>query len=264
MNRMNRMNKSKSSQDFSEYQLLLDHPAPDMIKSKSATRLNEGTFETEYRTIPKTPSSKSNKAKLNQRGAKQRVAKGSKVKGRKTIEFEGDGPLGIYFIDNENGARVRSISEDTVASEYIELEEEMIVTKIEKYDCKYMSYSDIMGIIGVRWRKYSRVNIEFEYEVTDEVTDKVTDEVTTCSVYIFLERNNCSEFYDDFVDLGVRDREDFKYIEYQDLVNMKMPTVQRRSLHMTLKFDKKVMTKSPSLVFSDIDDPFQGLENDDV
>ena len=67
------------------------------------------------------------------------------------IEFEGDGPLGIRFIKKDDEAVVGSIISNTVASEYY-VEENMKVVGIEQYDCKFISYKDIMDLISSRWK----------------------------------------------------------------------------------------------------------------
>lgn len=241
MRRIRRMSiqKSKSSQDLSGVTL---SRGSGMVLSKSESHLNK----------------------------RVEMCRGSTplLKSDIVIEFEGDGPLGILFINNDNKAQVKSISENTVASEFIELRAKMIISNIEGYDCEHMSYKDIMNIICSRWKTLSNVSIGFDVSKVQ----KSTELNKLCPIYLLLEQNECEDFYDSFVDLGVKVEKDLEFIEYQDLVNMKIPTQKRRTLNKVLKLNKVNLNKSPSLVFSELDDinesstinPWEGLIVDDV
>jgi len=176
------------------------------------------------------------------------------------IDFEGDGPLGILFVNKGDKVLVSGISEDTVASEYIELEKNMIVTRIGDYNCEFFPYKDILDLIILRWRKFSKISIEFK------IPSKIVEPILInegCPIYNFLETHNCSLYYNCFIQLGVKTLEDLPFVEYQDLINMKMPSKPRRSIYEYIQFNKGI-PKNTSQVFPNPDDDFSHLITDDV
>jgi len=183
------------------------------------------------------------------------------IPNRHRINFEGDGPLGILFKQRDTSAIVSGIVDGTVASEYIELEENMIVTQIGDYDCEFLSYKDVLDLIVLRWKKFSRISIEFKIPENIVEPIKLNKE---CPIYQLLERLKCDEFYNCFVELGVKTLEDLEFVEYQDLINMKLPTKPRRRIYESVQFNKKINPKNHSHIFSDPGDPFYGLITDDV
>ena len=181
------------------------------------------------------------------------------------ITFEGDGPLGIRFIEVDNEALIHDITDGTVAAEEIDLKIGFKVITIEEYNCKYLSYRDILDLVFLRWEKYSKVKIRFEKIVEPLELNK------ECPVYQLLETLNCEEYYDCFLELGAKTLEDMEFVEYQDLVNMKMPTIQRRNFNKVIKLNHVVsgsLPKPPSMIFqepSEPDEPDYGdLITDDV
>ena len=156
------------------------------------------------------------------------------------IEFEGDGPLGIKFIKKNDKPVVSSIVPNTVASEYIDLEENMKIVGIEIYDCKFISYRDIMNLISSRWTIHSKIKIIFEKMPEDLCLDD------SCPVFNFLRENKCEQYYPKFKNLGANSISDFDYIEYSDLKDMSIPEDLCKILFENIK--KK------SQVFSDADD----------
>lgn len=170
-------------------------------------------------------------------------------KGTITIEFEGDGPLGIYFTNNDNNAIVNKIKAMTVADEYYNLEVGYILYKINDIDCSNFRYKEILDLIGLTWKKSNKICIEF---IKPEIKLEIDE---SCPIYIFLQENNCEEYYKQFIDLGAKCLEDLEYVEYQDLINMNMKLENRRILHKFLKFNHKPkLSKIPSSVFTDIDE----------
>ena len=166
-----------------------------------------------------------------------------------TIDFEGDGPLGIYFINDDNNAVVNGIKMMTVADEYYNLEVGYIIYKINDIDCSNFRYKETLDLIGLTWNKFNKICIEF---IKPELKIGIDE---NCPVYIFLKENKSEEYYQEFVDLGAVCLEDLEYIEYQDLINMNMKLENRRILHKVLKLnEKQKFQKTPSLVFTDIDD----------
>ena len=182
------------------------------------------------------------------------------------IIFEGDGPLGILFAEQDNEAIVSGINSGTVAAEEIDLTIGFKLIKIEEYTCDYISYKDIMDLVLLRWNKYSKLKLRFEKTV------EPLNLTTNRPVYQLLETVNCEDYYDCFVELGVKTLEDMNYIEYQDLINMKMPSIQRRNFNKVINLDHKETThlpKPPSMVFQEPCGPhdeydFGDLITDDV
>jgi hypothetical protein len=164
------------------------------------------------------------------------------------IIFEGDGPLGILFAEQDNGAIVSGINSGTVAAVEIDLTIGLKIIKIEEYTCDYISYKDIMDLVLLRWNKYSKLKLRFEKIV------EPLNLTTNCPVYQLLETVNCEDYYDCFLEIGVKTLEDMNYIEYQDLINMKMPSIQRRIFNKVINLDHKETThlpKPPSMVFQE-------------
>lgn len=166
-----------------------------------------------------------------------------------TIEFEGDGPLGIVWVDNENDAYVEKIKLGTVASEEINLKVGLRLIQIGDYNCAHISYSDIMNLIRLKWQKFRQIKLTFSTDSlytsssgTDDDSDNDSDEIaenTNCPIYAFLEKHSAESFYDDFKELGARKYDDLEYIEYQDLINMKMGTKSRESMSKELNLQMK-------------------------
>ena len=177
------------------------------------------------------------------------------------IIFEGDGPLGILFIERDNEAFVCGINSGTVAAEEIDLTIGLKIIKVEEYNCDYISYKDIMDLVFLRWNKYSKLKLRFE---------KIVESLnlnTKCPVYQLLETLNCEEYYDCFLELGAKTLEDMDYIEYQDLINMKMPTVQRRNFNKVIHLDCKETThlpKPPSMIFQEPCEPLNEYDYGDL
>lgn len=169
-----------------------------------------------------------------------------------TIDFEGDGPLGIGWVDNENDAYVGKITERTVASEEINLKVGLKLLQIGDYNCTHISYSDIMNLIRLKWQKFSHINLTFstdslytssgsDNDSEEEIEICKTNEDKDCHIYSFLMKHGAESFYKDFKELGARKYDDLEYIEYQDLVNMKMDAKSRGSISEELQLQVKKM-----------------------
>lgn len=181
------------------------------------------------------------------------------------ITFEGDGPLGIMFIEQDNEAFIHDITDETVAAEEIDLKIGFKVIMIEEYNCNYLSYRDILDLVFLRWEKYSKVKIRFEKIVEPLELNK------ECPVYQLLGTLNCEEYYDCFLKLGAKTLEDMDFVEYQDLVNMKMSTIKRRNFNKVINLNHVVngsLPKPPSMVFQGPGEPdeldYGDLITDDV
>jgi len=170
-----------------------------------------------------------------------------------TIEFEGDGPLGIVWGNRENDAYVVKINSGTVADEEFDLKIGYKLIQIGDYNCSHISYSDIMNLIRLKWQKFSQITLTF-YTDTSEIGSSSEEEseeelgiLEECSIYEFLRRHNAESFYNNFKELGASCLEDLEFIEYQDLVNMKMGPQSRKSISKELNLGKSNVYFSPYL-----------------
>lgn len=171
-----------------------------------------------------------------------------------TIEFEGDGPLGIVWGNKENDAYVVRINNGTVASEEFDLKIGYKLTQIGEYNCSHISYSDIMNLIRLKWQKFSQITLTFYTDTSDldlseseEETEEEQEILEECPIYEFLRRHNAESFYENFKQLGASCLEDLEFIEYQDLINMKMGTHSRNSIGEELGLRKANVYFSPHL-----------------
>lgn len=127
-----------------------------------------------------------------------------------TIEFEGDGNLGIFFKKNKkNQMEVTKIKNNTVANEYYELRIGMNVNKVNEYYFKDFEYDNFMKLIGIIWNKYHTITIEF---CLPDMCDN--------EIYKFLQSIDCEMYYDIFEKLGASSKLDLIYIENDDLLDI--------------------------------------------
>ena len=123
---------------------------------------------------------------------------------------------------------IKSIVKGSVSSEYFELSIGMNVIQINDITCRSIGYDKAMNCLGSIWRTNSRVTLHLEYN--DLINDPKNN-----PVYKFLEGYDCSEYYEDFRELGARELEDLNFIEYNDLVKMKIPKLKIRLLLDSVK-----------------------------
>lgn len=122
--------------------------------------------------------------------------------------FEGDGPLGIVFVEIQGETVIKSIMKGTVASEYYNLKTEMILVGIgTNGDVSSFSHKKRMNMIEKEWREKSLVYLKFRTKIHTEVLQ-------------ILNEHSLIKYYDSFIDLGAKSKGDFEYIEYDDLIKM--------------------------------------------
>jgi len=121
--------------------------------------------------------------------------------------FEGDGPLGICFVEIEEGIVVSDIIEDTVANETFGLSIGLILINVNNHPLKDVSFRSVMQRISKSWKNTSSVYLEFKRIVNKEV-------------YECLDSIDYLAYYDQFIELGAKEKIDFEFIEYGDLVQM--------------------------------------------
>jgi hypothetical protein len=121
--------------------------------------------------------------------------------------FEGDGPLGIYFQEEGGEILVSDIVDRTVASETFGLERGFILTNINNKEISGCSFQSAMRKIGRSWKTRSSVFLQFKKKVNVEI-------------YNSLDSINYLDYYENFIELGAKEKIDFEFIEYNDLVEM--------------------------------------------
>ena len=128
--------------------------------------------------------------------------------------FEGDGQLGIIFdINKEGNIVIKNIIPNTVSSETYGLYNSMILINIDNKDIHDKSLEDVNKIIRKKWIKNNRIYLKFQKPIYKEV-------------YTLLLNNNLVKYYDNFIELGASSREDFEFVEYDDLIKMNMEQSQ--------------------------------------
>tara|TARA_Y100000996_G_C22308533_1_gene555215 strand:- start:90 stop:620 length:531 start_codon:yes stop_codon:yes gene_type:complete len=124
--------------------------------------------------------------------------------------FEGDGPLGIYFLENENGEIiVKKIIKNTVASETYGLYTYMVLIDVNNQDIRNKPFNKVMRLIKKSWDSENRIYLKFKKQIYPIISKILND-------------NNLIKFYDNFIELGAKDESDFEYVEYDDLIKMNM------------------------------------------
>tara|TARA_B110000495_G_C22700313_1_gene412300 strand:- start:95 stop:628 length:534 start_codon:yes stop_codon:yes gene_type:complete len=121
--------------------------------------------------------------------------------------FEGDGPLGITFIELNGNTVIKSIQSGTVASEYYQLKTDMVLVQIGIIDISTMSFEKSMGMITKIWKRKNSIYLKFRKKIYSDILK-------------FLNETELLKYYDEFVDLGAKDIEDLDFIELGDLVKM--------------------------------------------
>jgi hypothetical protein len=144
--------------------------------------------------------------------------------------FEGDGPLGISFINKDDKVIIRNIIKGSVADETYGLYTGMIVSTVNNIDIELYSYNQILDMINTSWYKESSVDIQFKKPIYNDLLK-------------MLVKHNLLNYYDNFIELGARTTGDFDYIEMSDLCKMKMT---KDEISIFLKLFPKLRT-SPNL-----------------
>ena len=139
--------------------------------------------------------------------------------------FEGDGKLGIGFKQNtKNEIYVHKITDNTVASEYYDLKLDMILLKINDVSIHGKSFSHIVQKINKFWDENNQICLQFKKNINQ-------------TIYESLKSIDYLEYYDHFIKLGVKDLDDYEFVEYSDLVEMKIPKEKIKSFQ---KLNKKI------------------------
>ena len=123
--------------------------------------------------------------------------------------FEGDGPLGITFTSIDGRIVVKKIQKGSVASETYGLNTMMELVNVNNEDIDGKKYDKIIKKIDKTWGENNRVYLKFKKQFYSEIS-------------IPLDTNKLLEYYEQFIELGAKDKIDFEYIEMNDLIKMGM------------------------------------------
>lgn len=123
--------------------------------------------------------------------------------------FEGDGPLGIEFIETNQKIIVKKITQGTVADETYGLNRGMELVDVNNVNIANKSFEKVMMMIKSSWDTESRVFLKFKKIIIPEVSK-------------ILNQNDLLKYYDEFIELGAKCLEDFEFVEHADLVKMGM------------------------------------------
>ena len=129
--------------------------------------------------------------------------------------FEGDGPLGIkFFEDNIGNIIVKRIESETVAAEYFGLVTEMILVSVNGVSVEGKDSTMTLQSINRIWKQKNEIMLKFKKPIYQEVIRALNDK-------------NLLKYYDKFVELGAKSFSDFEFVEYSDLVGMEMSVKER-------------------------------------
>lgn len=124
--------------------------------------------------------------------------------------FEGDGPLGIRFVENKEGeSEISRIDKGTVADEMYGLMTNMILTKIGTKDISQKTHDKNMKEISKIWKEQSCIYLTFKKKI-----NKI--------IYRLLTEANLLKYYDNFIELGTKETVDFEFVEKSDLIEFGM------------------------------------------
>jgi len=125
--------------------------------------------------------------------------------------FEGDGSLGIVFMESDGFPVVKSITRGTVASETYGLQREMILLEINGKSVKRDRYGRSLTKIKRAWSADSYVHLKFKKKIFPQISKT-------------LNEHDLFHFYGNFIELGAKEMIDFEFVEYGDLIKMGMNT----------------------------------------
>ena len=132
--------------------------------------------------------------------------------------FEGDGPLGINFVDVQGETLIKSIKGGTVAAEYYDLKTDMILVGIGTKDVTNISFKKKMEIIKDVWGQKNIIFLKFKKKVYADVK-------------LLLNEKDLLKYYDNFIELGAKCVDDFEYIELEDLLKMNFTEDEIKKFH---------------------------------
>tara|TARA_B100000900_G_scaffold416027_1_gene448579 strand:+ start:579 stop:1370 length:792 start_codon:yes stop_codon:yes gene_type:complete len=173
-----------------------------------------------------------------------------------TVDFEGDGPLGLVFNYNEQDKTmfIESVINGTLATEFEHVEPGIILNKINNRSVSSVSYEDNLSWIKYIWRKRSFISIEFR-KVGNMKTKDPYQNIVNMNIFHLLKRVGCEYHYSDFIKLGAQRIEDFEFLEYDDLIKMNMNDTNIRNFCNEYSIQIPEKKKNNSGIFKIPSDP---------
>ena len=123
--------------------------------------------------------------------------------------FEGDGGLGIEFRERDGLPVIKNIVKGTVASETYGLYPGLTLVNINNKDITDYSYETVLKKVNKLWLNNNYIYLKFKKPIYTKLLK-------------ILNQYDLLKYYDDFVELGAKDIDDFEFIELGDLHKMNM------------------------------------------
>ena len=123
--------------------------------------------------------------------------------------FEGDGDLGIEFREIDGLPVIKNIVKGTVAAETYGLYPGLTLVNINNKDIADYNYEKVLKMIDKQWKKNNYIYLKFKKPIYTKLLK-------------ILNQHDLLMYYDNFVELGAKDIDDFEYIELDDLHKMNM------------------------------------------
>ena len=123
--------------------------------------------------------------------------------------FEGDGDLGIEFRESNGLPVIKNIVKGTVADETYGLYPGLTLVDINNKEIVGYSYEKVLKMIDKQWSKNNYIYLKFKKPIYTKLLK-------------ILNKHDLLMYYDQFVELGAKDIDDFEYIELDDLHKMNM------------------------------------------
>ena len=139
--------------------------------------------------------------------------------------FEGDGELGIEFRSIDGLAVIKNIIKGTVAAETYGLYPGLTLININNKDVVNYSYDRILKKVNKLWLNNNYIYLKFKKPIYTKLLK-------------ILNQYDLLKHYDEFVELGAKDIDDFEFIELGDLHKM----------NMCINDIRKVSTINPKIV----------------
>ena len=139
--------------------------------------------------------------------------------------FEGDGELGIEFRNRDGLPVIKNVIKGTVAAETYGLYPGLTLININNKDVINYSYDRVLKKVNKLWLKDNYIYLKFKKPVYTKLLK-------------ILNQYDLLMYYDEFVELGAKDIDDFEFIELDDLHKM----------NMSINDIRKVSTINPKIL----------------
>ena len=139
--------------------------------------------------------------------------------------FEGDGDLGIEFRNRDGLPVIKNVIKGTVAAETYGLYPGLTLININNKDVVNYSYDRVLKKVNKLWLNNNYIYLKFKKPIYTKLLK-------------ILNQFDLLKYYDEFVELGAKDIDDFEFIELGDLHKM----------NMSINDIRKVSTINPKIL----------------